>query len=221
MANDSGPVRNGVAPPQAAAPKHQPLELAYESLTAVSMTVGRGRAAKSVVGLASLTPQDRVVDIGCGPGTALRIAAQHCTHATGVDPSTISLRLGRWISSVRRRRNVTFAEGSAEALPLPSRSATVVRSLSAVHHWGDRVAGLAEAERVLVHGGRILLAERLTKPGTTGHAAHGLTSEEADQLARELTKAGFSQVERHERPAGHRNLVILTGTHLHGSPSLV
>ncbi len=183
----------------------------YDVLTAVSMTFGRGRAARSAIEVASLTRQDRLVDIGCGPGTAIRMAAPYCTHATGVDPSPASLRLGRWISSIRRKSNVTFVEGTAERLPLPDATATVVWSLSSVHHWSNLTSGLAEAKRVLVSGGRILLVEKLVRPGASGHAAHGLTTDGADHLARDLSDAGFNQVQRREQRAGHRVLVILTG----------
>ena len=62
------------------------------------------------------------------------------------------LRFGRWLASLLRRTNVSLVEAGAEAIPLPDASATVVWSLSAVHHWSDRAAGLAEAERVLVRG---------------------------------------------------------------------
>jgi hypothetical protein len=36
-----------------------------------------------------------------------------------------------------------------------------------------------------------VLAERLTKPGARGHAAHGLTPDQAEDLARQLSAAGF------------------------------
>ncbi len=100
------------------------------------------------------------------------------------------LRLGRWLTAARHVPNVAFARGTADALPLPDSSATVAWALSSVHHWPDRAAGLAEASRVLAPGGRILLAERLVKPGARGHAAHGLTRDHAGQLADDLKAAG-------------------------------
>jgi len=188
-----------------------PLHKAYEMLTAMSMTVGRGPAARTVADLAGLVTDDRVVDIGCGPGTAARLAAHRCAGVIGVDPAPGMLRLGRWLATIRRVRNVTFAEGRAEALPLPDGSATVMWTLSSVHHWDDRAAGLAEAHRVLAPGGRVLLAERLVEPGATGHGAHGLTSDQADQLVGDLQAAGFTDVRRETRAARRRTLVIVQG----------
>jgi len=111
------------------------------------------------------------------------------------------LSLARAITSMRRVTGVEFLEGSAEALPLPDRSATVLWALSSVHHWVDRGAGLAEAHRVLVPGGWILLAERAVAPGARGHARHGLTSEESEVLIEAV-----KQVEHGQMPARPENL---------------
>ena len=132
---------------------------------------------------------------------------------TGVDPAPEMLRLGQWITAARRIINVTFREGRAEALPLPDASVTVAWALSSVHHWPDRAAGLAEAARVLAPGGRILLAERLVKPGARGHAAHGLSRDEASRLAADLAAAGFTGASCDTRKAGRRRtLLIVRGT---------
>src|SRR3974377_2171391 len=136
-----------------------------EMATAISMTGGRGHAARVIADMVPLSPNDHVVDVGCGPGTAIREANRRGARATGIDPSGYMLRLARAITSMRRGTSVEFLEGSAEALPLPDRSATVLWALSSVHHWVDRGAGLAEAHRVLVPGGWILLAERAVAPG--------------------------------------------------------
>jgi len=176
------------------------------------MTVGRGRAARTITHLAELTPDDRVIDIGCGPGTAARVGARRCAAVTGVDPAAAMLRLGRWLTAIRRVPNVTFVNGAAEAVPLPDANATVVWALSSLHHWADRAAGLAEATRVLAPGGRILISERLVQPGARGHAAHGLTRDQADQLAVELTTAGFNDVRCDMRRAGRRTLVVVRGS---------
>ena len=122
------------------------------------------------------------------------------------------LRLGRWLTTARHIPNVTFVRGTSEALPLLDASVTVTWAISSVHHWTDRAAGLAEASRVLAPGGRILLAERLVKPRARGHAAHGLTRDQADQLANDLKAAGFGDVHTEVRKARRRTLVIVRGS---------
>ena len=148
------------------------------SASFVAVTLGRGSSAGTVADLARTGPSDRVVDVGCGSGTAARLAGRRGSTATGIDPSPWKLRFARAITSVRHMPRVTFLAGSAESMPLPEASATVVWSMSSVHHWGDRVRGLAEARRVLAPGGRLLLAERRVKQGARGLRAHGLTAEQ-------------------------------------------
>ncbi len=182
---------------------------AVQVLNAVSMVFGRGAAARTVARAAGLTHEDRVVDVGCGPGTAVREAARHAAAATGVDPDATSLALARWISARRHARNVTWLEASAEDLPLPGECASVVWALSSVHHWANRVAGFAEAHRVLTPGGRLLIAERLVRSGSRGHAAHGFTSARAEQVAGELAAAGFTDIRTQTSRARRRVLVII------------
>lgn len=182
----------------------------FDNLCAASMTVGRGAAARLVVELADLGSSDLVVDIGCGPGTAVRQAGREGARAVGVDPSAQMLRLARLIGSVRRAEGVRFVEGTAESLPITSESATVVWALSSVHHWRDRARGLTEARRVLAPAGRLLLVERSVESSATGHAQHGLTDIEAQQLVRAVEESGFSQLALQARRAGLRDLIIVS-----------
>jgi ubiquinone/menaquinone biosynthesis C-methylase UbiE len=186
-------------------------EKAFELLTALSMTIGRGRLAGTVADAVGLSPGDVVVDIGCGPGTAVREAARRVTAATGVDPSPLMLRLARQISGIRRTSGVSWRQGRAEELPVPDAQATVAWAISSAHHWNDLTAGLGEARRVLAPAGRLFIAERLVKAGARGHAAHGLSTDQAEELARQMTAAGFSEVSSRTARAGHRQLVIVYG----------
>jgi ubiquinone/menaquinone biosynthesis C-methylase UbiE len=186
-------------------------ERAWQIITALSMTAGRGPLARAVADAAQLTPADRVIDIGCGPGVAVRFAARRGAAATGVDPDPAMLRLARWITALRRPASVSWLEGRAEKLPVPADQATVAWAISSAHHWEDLAAGIGEARRALAPAGRLVLAERLTEPGARGHAAHGLTRGQAEELARQLTAAGFGQVRLQSARAGHRPLIIVSG----------
>jgi SAM-dependent methyltransferase len=85
---------------------------------ALHLVIGRGPVARRVANLARLTGADRVVDIGCGPGTAVRIAAARAASATGIDPDPTMLRYARLLVSLRPRISARFVQGSAESLPL-------------------------------------------------------------------------------------------------------
>jgi len=197
--------------PHGHAQHHLPPKL-HSAVFALSMVFGRGKAAACVADVARLTPADRVVDIGCGPGTAVRVASRRCEWATGVDPDPTMLRFGRWLTSLLRRRNVSLIEGPAEAIPLPDASATVVWALSSVHHWSDRAAGLAEAKRVLAPGGRIFLVERLSPPDAHGHQKYGMTETQLDALESDATRAGFMAVRRDMHTAGRESLAVVRGS---------
>jgi ubiquinone/menaquinone biosynthesis C-methylase UbiE len=184
---------------------------AWQIITAASMTMGRGPLARAAADAAELTPADRVVDIGCGPGTAVRLAARRAAAATGIDPDPVMLRLAHWSTALGRSPNVSWLEGRAEKLPLADGQATVAWAINSVHHWEDRAAGIGEACRILAPGGRLVLVERLAKPGTRGHAAHGLTRDQAEDLTRWLTAAGFGQVRTRIARAGRRTLVVIRG----------
>ncbi len=161
---------------------------------ALAMSVGRGAAARALAEIADLANGDRLVDVGCGPGAAVREAARRGAAATGIDPSAISLALARRIAARTNpgSGSISFRQGRAEALPLPDAGATVVWSLSSVHHWQDPAVGFAEIYRVLAPGGRLVIAERLVRPGGRGRSAHGLSRDRADEFARELAAIGFA-----------------------------
>lgn len=159
-------------------------------------------SGKLAADLTVVTCDDHVVDVGCGPGTAARIAARTGARVTGVDPSEPMLRLARRVT--RGRSAVTWAEGSAEALPVPDDSATIVWALATVHHWRDVDAALAEVRRVLAPGGRLLAVERQSRPGATGIASHGWTQEQAEAFAALCRSAGMVDVDVANCHAGRR-----------------
>lgn len=185
-------------------------------LAGLTMIVGRSGDARLAMSLTGVGRGDAVVDIGCGPGTAARIAARAGARVTGVDPAHVMLRLARRLA--RGTGGVEFVEGSAEALPFPDAGADVVWTMASVHHWRDVEAGLAEVRRVLEPGGRFLATERRTRPGATGFASHGWTDEQAAVFAGMCRDHGFDDVssERHTvhrwRDRGPRNLVAVVAT---------
>ncbi len=194
----------------APAPRPSPARLLTELVTALAMIAGRGGVARAIVREAALRAGDRVADIGCGPGGAVRVAAGLGVPVAGIDPSPIALRMGRLLSRAAPPGTATWARGRAENLPLADHAVTVAWSVSAVHHWGDVPAGLAEIHRVLRPGGRVLLAERLLRPGAR-RAAHGFTRARADELVRDLAAAGFAGVSVQDLTAGRRTMVIVRG----------
>lgn len=177
------------------------------------MTVAGGAVARLAADLAAVSDGDRVVDVGCGPGTAVREAAHRGASVTGVDPAPVMLRLARTLTP--DRLPITWAEGAAEDLRQSDGSATVVWSLATVHHWTDVTVGLAEIRRVLAPGGRFLAIERRTRPGATGLASHGWTDHQAESFATQCQAAGFVDVRVEQHSPGRRAVWVVRARRAH------
>jgi ubiquinone/menaquinone biosynthesis C-methylase UbiE len=108
-----------------------------------------------------------------------------------------------------RAPGVEWREGTAEALPVDDGAATVLWSVSTIHHWSDIDQGLAEAHRVLAPGGRFLGIERRTTPGATGHAGHGWTDEQAEAFAAACRAARFVDVTVETRDGDRGRLQVV------------
>jgi SAM-dependent methyltransferase len=179
-------------------------------LGGLTMAFGRGRSVGFVADLARVGPGDRVVDVGCGPGRFLREVAERGGEAVGVDPSGQMRRLAAWRTPASLRAAVTVVDGTAERLPLGGRTATVAWAVASFHHWTDPDAGLAEVYRVLQPGGRLLIAERLARPGGW-FKRHALTWEQAERLAAQVERAGFTDVTAGRDTLGRRQLALVRG----------
>jgi ubiquinone/menaquinone biosynthesis C-methylase UbiE len=177
-------------------------------LAAATMAVGREGDARLAEQLSGLHPGDRVVDVGCGPGTAVRRAARLGASVIGVDPAPVMLRLARTLT--RRSETVRYARGSAESLPLPDGSVSVLWTIASVHHWADLVAALEEAKRVLNPGARLVAIERRTNAGARGHASHGWTDEQATSFANQCQEHGFIHAEVGRHQIGRRRTLSVT-----------
>jgi SAM-dependent methyltransferase len=163
------------------------------ALYALVFALGRRRAARVAAELAEVRPGDAVIDVGCGPGTAVRVATRRGATGVGVDPAPVMLRVARLLT--RPGRPAGWQRGTAEALPVAAGSATVWWSLATVHHWQDVAAGLAEAHRVLAPGGRLLAVERrIADAGAEGVAGHGWEDAQAEVFAAACRTAGFAEV---------------------------
>lgn len=175
----------------------------------VFLLVGRAKA-QLAADIARLSSADHVVDVGCGPGTAARVAARRGAQVTGVDPSSTMLRIARMVTP--KRAPITWREGTAEALPVPGGAATVVWALATVHHWQDVDKAVAEAHRVLAPGGRLIAIERQSPVDATGLASHGWTRQQAEAFGDLCHDAGFDDVSVTEHGSGKHAAWVVSAT---------
>ena len=152
----------------------------------------------AVVRLGDLRGQ-RVLDIGCGTGAvATALAERAAAKVWGVEQSAEMLAVAR----ARAPSGVGLKQGSAEKLPF--RDAWFDRVLySLVIHLVDRPVSLAEAARVLVDGGRVVVATFAHEHFDRYWAGRFFPSlaevdkarfPTEDALAAELAAAGFEDI---------------------------
>ncbi|HEY2378242.1 MAG TPA: class I SAM-dependent methyltransferase [Gemmatimonadaceae bacterium] len=92
-----------------------------------------------------------VLEVGCGTGHWLAVAASASSLVTGVDRSWEMLRRAR-----RAAPRALIVHGTAEQLPWASQSMDRVFCINAFHHFADKAAFLRECRRVLRPGGAFL-----------------------------------------------------------------
>lgn len=108
----------------------------------------------------------RVVEIGFGPGRAIRQLAARGAHVIGVEPSPVMLTHARRSNAEAiQTGQVHLLAGRADALPIPDAAVDAVLAVHNVYFWGDLAASLREITRVLVPGGLIVLAFRAAEHG--------------------------------------------------------
>ena len=112
--------------------------------------------------IAQISPGETVVDIGCGAGTDLLLAARRAGpngRAIGIDMTEAMRDLALASASAARLSNVEVHLGDATALPLPDAGADVVISNGVLNLVPEKEKAFTEIRRVLRPGGRLQLGD--------------------------------------------------------------
>lgn len=108
--------------------------------------------------LMEVSPQDRVLDAGCGPGVdTIPIGLEHTSGlVAGVDRDIDMLR--RALDN-HPPHNVTHIAANADALPFHDAVFDACRSERLLQHLGNPAAAIRECVRVVRPGGKIVLVD--------------------------------------------------------------
>src|SRR4051794_25470779 len=112
--------------------------------------------------LGRVEPGSVVLDLGCGAGTDLLVAAQMTGtggRVIGVDMTPAMLERARVSADELGLGNVELHESLIESLPLEDASVDVVISNGVIDLVPDKAAVFDEIDRVLRPGGRLQLAD--------------------------------------------------------------
>lgn len=157
-----------------------------------------------ILDLLELTPDDRVLEIGCGSGAAVERAAASigAERVAAIDPSAT------FVDMVRKRvPGADVRVGEATDIPFDDGMFTVIWSIASMHHWPSREPGLAAQAAKLAPGGRLVIAERLLrKPG------HGITEAQSAEVMDYLKGLGLTGVESVTVPYRSRTMRLIRAT---------
>jgi ubiquinone/menaquinone biosynthesis C-methylase UbiE len=150
--------------------------------------------------LLRLPPGATVVDVGCGTARAVAELAEHGARAIGVDLDPAMLAAAR-----RRFPDIDVRAADATELPLGDAQAHGYRADKVYHVLPDPHAALAEARRILIPGGRIVL---LGQDWDTI-----VIDSDQPELTRRIVHARADTIPHPRIARAYRNLLLDAGFH--------
>jgi ubiquinone/menaquinone biosynthesis C-methylase UbiE len=148
--------------------------------------------------LASVSAEDLLLDVCCGPGALTLDLAPYVRRATGIDLTRAMLEEARAARAEKGLSNVEWLQGDVYQLPFEDGSFSLVLCSAAFHHLEHPKTALEEMARVCRSHGRIVVRDvtpapqnvaaydRMEKMRDPSHI-HALTIDELLDLAVGLT----------------------------------
>jgi arsenite methyltransferase len=177
-----------------------------DELSAVPAEANLGLSCGNPTAFASLKPGETVVDLGCGAGLDVLLAAAKVGptgRAIGIDMTLEMIERAQRNAVQQGTTNVTFHLSKIDNLPLPDTSVDCVISNCVINLAPDKRAVFREVFRVLKPGGRVAVSDiALKKPlpedlaasvaAYVGCIAGAIT---IDEYRHGLEEAGFAAVQ--------------------------
>ena len=158
--------------------------------------------------LLEIQPTDTVLEVGCGAGQAIKLAAEKAGdgHVMGIDLSEVMVRIAtrRNAQAVQAGR-VALAQGNMTALPFEDQHFDKIMTIHTFYFWSEPSQVLRELYRVLKSSGRVVITLSTGKINARGEVEvwPPLQSALEEQVLPGMQREGF-QVVRLERGPNSR-----------------
>ena len=113
----------------------------------------------AILGAAGPGPFERVVDLGTGSGRMLTLLGGKARMSVGLDLSHNMLNIARANVTRAGLEKVELRHGDIFATRLPPESADLVLVHQVLHYLADPASAVAEAARLVMPGGRLLIID--------------------------------------------------------------
>jgi SAM-dependent methyltransferase len=138
------------------------------SRDAVPSSLLKGRSDEEslslLVDVIGAGPEDRALDVACGPGQVVFAFASVVRQATGIDIDLAMIERARQIQAEKNVSNAAWRVGDGHTLPFEDASFSIVTCRYAIHHFIKPGRVIEEMTRVCTPNGRLALVDIITTP---------------------------------------------------------
>jgi arsenite methyltransferase len=177
-----------------------------EEMASLPAGAAMGLGCGNPTSLAPIGPGMTVLDLGCGAGVDVFLAARKAGpggRVIGVDMTESMLQKARSNAAAGGYTNVEFRLGEIESLPVESGTVDVILSNCVINLAPDKDRVFAEAYRVLKPGGRLQVSDMVTEGAMPQSVQRDMEkwagclagAIDRDVYLEKLRQAGFAQVE--------------------------
>ena len=161
------------------------------SLVGMLMAIKNGQRSAWVLAQVEMQADDRVLEIGFGPGVDIARAAARSAFVAGVDMSDVMLRqASRRNADAIRRGRIDLRRATMPALPFIDASFDRAYWINSFQFWPEKIRSLVEIRRVMRSGGRVVIAVQPRNAGATDATSRQTGAE----IVRTMQSAGLRDV---------------------------